>query len=255
MCGGGGWIRYIHEVDHQTFEVVTARRIPPHVTDAEALIKYPGANLAVEPCACQMAMLQQQRIDRLTNQPGVAGDAVQFSLEDFKAQQDVYRAARFVLTGEWRGALVSGPTGTGKTTWARLVYQTLVEDGIAAVWQNFMTLQDKLRATYDDDYEGPSVEHLIAPLLTADALVLDDLGSPTRALQPHKTAVYAEDVIKLLYRIFDARLAGQKLTIITTNLGKQDLYAQFGEQVTSRILGLCHGVTMRGIDYRTGERR
>lgn len=255
MCGGGGWIRYIHEINHQTFEVITARRIPPHITDDAALTKYPGANLAVEPCACQMAMIQQARIDRLTHQPGVAGDALQFSLDDFKAQHEAYRAARYILTGEWRGVLVQGPTGTGKTTWARLVYQTLVEDGAAATWQNFMTLQDRLRATYDDDYSGPGVAQIIDPLLTADVLVLDDLGSPTRALQAHKVAVYAEDIVKLLYRIFDTRLAKQKLTIVTTNLGKQDLYAQFGEQVTSRLLGLCHGVTMRGVDYRTGESR
>ncbi len=255
MCGGCGWIRYIHEIDHRTFEVVTARRIPPHVTDAEALTKYPGANLATEPCACQMAMIQQARIDRLSNQPGIAGDAAQFSLEDFKAQQQAYRAARFILSGEWQGAMVFGPTGTGKTTWARLVYQTFVEDGTIAVWQNFVALQDKLRATYDDGYEGPSAEHLIAPLLTADVLVLDDLGSPTRALQAHKAAVYAEDIVKLLYRIFDTRLTKQMITIVTTNLGKDDLYAQLGEQVTSRLMGLCHSVPMRGVDYRTGELR
>lgn len=253
MCGGGGWIRYIHEIDRQTMEVVTARRIPPHVTDADALAKYPGTNLACEPCACQLAMLNQAKIDRMNSQPGVAGDSAQFSLEDFKAQRDVYRAARLLLTGEWRGALVFGPTGTGKTTWARLVYQSFTEDGTPAAWQNFNTLQDKLRATYDDGYEGPGVEQLISPLLTADVLVLDDLGSPTRALQDRKAAVYAEDVIKLLYRIFDTRLTGLKTTIITTNLSKQDLYAQFGEQVTSRILGLCHGVPMRGIDYRTAR--
>lgn len=253
MCGGGGWIRYIHEIDRQTMEVVTARRIPPHVSDAVALTKYPHAHLACEPCACQTAMLQQARIDRLSNQPGVAGDAMQFTMENFKAQREAYTAARMILSREWRGVMLTGPTGTGKTTWARLVYQTLVEDGAAAVWQNFMTLQDKLRATYDDGYDGPGVEQLITPLLTADALVLDDLGSPTRAMQDRKSAVYAEDIIKLLYRVFDTRLTGQKLTIVTTNLGKQGLYAQFGEQVTSRIIGLCHGVTMRGMDYRTGE--
>lgn len=255
MCGGCGWIRYIHEVDRQTMEVVTARRIPPHVTDADALAKYPGTNLACEPCTCQLAMQSQARIDRLTNQPGVAGDALQFSIDDFKAQREAYQAARLLLTGEWRGVIASGPTGTGKTTWARLVYQTFVEDGTRAVWMNFMALQDRLRATYDDGYDGPGVEQIIAPLLSADVLVLDDLGSPTRALQDRKAAVYAEDIIKLLYRVFDTRLAKQLTTIVTTNLGRDDLYAQFGEQVTSRIRGLCHGVTMRGIDYRTGERR
>lgn len=253
MCGGSGWIRYIHEVDRQTMEVVTARRIPPHVMDADALAKYPGTTIAIEPCACQLAMLSQAKIDRLAGQPGVAGDSEQFSIDNFKAQRDAYRAARLILNGEWHGALVFGPTGTGKTTWARLVYRTLVEDGIRAVWMNFMQLQDRLRATYDDGYDGPGVEQLISPLLTSDALVLDDLGSPTRTMQQNK--VYAEDIIKLLYRVFDTRLAGQKLTIVTTNLSKQDLYAQFGEQVTSRILGLCHGVPMQGIDYRTGERR
>jgi DNA replication protein DnaC len=96
---------------------------------------------------------------------------------------------------------------------------------------------------------------ILDPLILADFLVLDDLGSVTRQLQKRIAAVYAEDIITLLYRLFDERLIRRRSTVVTTNLRKEDLYAQFGEQVVSRLRGLCKGAAMDGLDYRTGERR
>lgn len=247
-------MQVVQRLDRACGDVVEEIPIPLDMPPMRVRDEYPGWPLAVAPCTCALDQRQRWRLERLTQQAGVAADSVMLTWDDFRRSQQVaYQAARLVFEGEWTGALFSGPTGTGKTSLLTLLYRDLVAQGVAAVYQNFVTLVDVLRDTYADNYDGPGVNSLMEPLLIAEFLALDDLGSPTRTLQ--RQTVYAEDVIKLLYRVFDERLSKGLRTAVTTNLTKDQLYAEFGDQVVSRLRGLCHGATMAGKDWRTGESR
>lgn len=252
-CGGTGWIRYIQEI--RGWEIACQRRIPVGVTDMEASRKYPGSNIALEPCACQTIGWRQQRVQQMTQSSGFPLDALLYDLRDFQKYKTAYRYAVQMVEGavsdgtvERPGLLLMGPTGTGKTTLASIIYHKRMEAGHSGAWINYIELQDRVRATYDPSYDGPGKANIIEALIETAFLALDDLGSPTRADRQ-----YAEDMIDIVYHVMDNRYNQHKATLITTNLDIDTLVAQFGMRVVSRLRGLCHGVTMRGMDYRTGE--
>jgi DNA replication protein DnaC len=211
----------------------------------------------MEPCTCQAIGWRQERVQQMVQSSGFPLDALLYTLEDFQRYKTAYRYAGQLVEGpvsdgkaEKPGLLLMGVAGAGKTTLASIIYQKRIEAGYSGAWINYLELQDNIRATYEPSYDGPGKANLIEALVRVDFLALDDLGSPTRANKQ-----YAEDMIDVIYHVADARYNQHRATLITTNLDVDTLTAQFGVRVVSRLRGLCHGATMKGIDFRTGELR
>lgn len=87
----------------------------------------------------------------------------------------------------------------------------------------------------------------IEGMKNADVVVLDDLGAE-KELSSKGTAIGAIQLV-LKHRYNQARP-----TIITTNLGQQDLEDYIGQRVWSRIRGKSMFLMLTGVDRRTADR-
>lgn len=236
---------------------VIATALPP----VEFYEVFPGYTYAEGPCQCRINRNAAARLGNVLSQPDIPADCLKYSLDDFDGMALNY--AKQLIAGSVYdekdgvskpGLLLAGPTGVGKTTLASIIFRAYAERNVSVVWTDFNRFIDKIRDTYDDEYRGPSQSQIVDAALSAQFLMLDDLGSMTRSAQ-RKNSLYAEDAIEAVRKIFNHRLVKQLPTVVTTNLTKEQLYEQFGDRVISRLRGLCAGATMSGSDYRApGDR-
>lgn len=118
----------------------------------------------------------------------------------------------------------SGNVGTGKSCIASALIRSIVEKGYCAKILSayeFISLMLKV-------HTSPIAERnaLLDDVLTADALVIDDLG--TEPMLRNVTVEY-------LLLVIEERQNASKTTIITTNLNESDLLNRYGERVYSRL--------------------
>ncbi len=75
---------------------------------------------------------------------------------------------------------------------------------------------------------------------TADLLIIDDLG----------TEISNQFTVSCLYDVINSRIISRKSTIISTNLGKDELSKRYWDRITSRIFGEYLPVVFAGTDIR-----
>jgi len=128
-----------------------------------------------------------------------------------------------------QGLLLLGRSGTGKTHLACSIINHLFPQ-YSIMFSHVPTLLEKMR--YAD------IE--LQPLLNADLLVLDDVGS-------ERTTGWT---MERLLIIIDGRLTGCKPTVFTTNFDTKDFEARMGMRIASRILGNNLHLLLQGPDWR-----
>ena len=92
-------------------------------------------------------------------------------------------------------------------------------------------------------YENNDYDNRLEMLCDVPLLILDDFG--TERVNPWAT--------EQLFTIINARHAGGKATIFTSNLSIEQAEQRLGEwgiRISSRIMGMCDVVTMNGKDRR-----
>lgn len=134
--------------------------------------------------------------------------------------------------------LILGQSGLGKSWFGNAIAYAAIEKGVNTVKATaYQCIQDILN--------GLDVrEDAIAPFLSAELLVLDDLG--TEAMVPNIT-------IETIFRILNERAAAPRATVLITNLGREELFERYGERVASRLIdgALTSVVLLRGENLRT----
>ncbi|MGH2345180.1 MAG: ATP-binding protein, partial [Chloroflexota bacterium] len=144
--------------------------------------------------------------------------------------------------------LFYGGVGTGKTHLAVAIAQGLLERGIGCVFSDYRELLKRIQATFDPT--NPATEAgVVAPLLHAEVLILDDLG----------VGRATDWALETLHYILNHRYSQRLATILTTNL--EDLASSIekreavlvqavGERLRSRLYEMCQFAGMHGEDYR-----
>ena len=142
-----------------------------------------------------------------------------------------------------------GGCGADKTHLAVAALLEIIHNGKPGrmLFSNFQDLIQEIQASFDSD-EVPSKSQLLRPLLEADLLVLDELGS-------QKPTTFVQDI---LYYVINTRYNEERTTLFTTNYtdrppdGKEEnLSARIGPRLRSRLYEMAPVVDFSGTDdYR-----
>src|SRR5215213_8619972 len=176
-------------------------------------VPLPGDDLRVEPCGCQGDLRRSQRLAAAN----IPKRYAHCTLETFRESSPVLRLAKkrvqefadlWPNTSEGKGLLLMGGCGAGKTHLAVAALIEVINSGKPGrvLFTNFQDLIQEIQASFDSD-QVPAKAEIMRPVLEADLLVLDELGS-------QKPTTFVQDI---LYYVINTRYNEELTTIFTTN--------------------------------------
>lgn len=179
------------------------------------------------------------RLDYYSNQPDANGsvprDVMETVLNVCREYAQKFSSASINL-------VFTGAPGLGKTFLSACIARTVSQKGYSVAYESAsvaLSAFEKEKFSRDAD-EAAAAGAKVRRYLDCDLLILDDLGTEMNTMFTQSA----------LYTIVNQRLIDGKQTIISTNLDKNALAAQYSPQITSRLLGEYHWLRFLGSDIR-----
>ncbi len=145
-----------------------------------------------------------------------------------------------------RGLVLMGNVGVGKTHLAVSILKGLTERGFSCLFYEFGSLMKEIQDSYNPNTHASELG-VLAPVLNADVLVLDELGGS-------KPTDWVRDTMA---HVINTRYNDKRLTIFTTNYTDdrrterdEVLEDRIGTRLRSRLYEMCKTVRIDGPDYR-----
>jgi DNA replication protein DnaC len=209
-----------------------------------------GPENVARPCDCRDALLARRRARGVSSVIPKRFRDVSFELaaNDGIAPAALKPVRMFVETideklEEGSGLWLMGDVGTGKTSLAMIVSKAAAEAGRSVAIYSMPRLLARIRRTYDSEPGEDSYVEFFDRLTSVDLLHIDDLGAEKRS----------DWVLEQLYAIVDERYQSQRSMIVTSNYAYEqldELKAQIGDRVISRLTEMCEEVQLYGLDRR-----
>lgn len=162
-------------------------------------------------------------------------------------------------TGFEQGLLLMGPCGVGKTHLAVAALKQIVSRGHSGVFYDYRELLKEIQDSYNAESQSTEMG-VLEPVLKAQVLVLDDVGSS-------KPSAWALETVG---HILNTRYNERRVTLLTTNFLDADASAnpqaqqsgvrrpaiedtlseRVGTRIRSRLYEMCRTVEIYAPDYR-----
>jgi DNA replication protein DnaC len=190
------------------------------------------------------------------------------SLEQARLVTEVF--ARDYPTAGNAGLLIMGPCGAGKTHLAVAALRQIVLRGHTGLFYDYRELLKEIQGSYNPESQSSELG-VLEPVLTADVLLLDDLG----ASKPSPWA------LETVGHILNSRYNERRITLLTTNYldsagpaqaspdraprlpsgqavspaREESLTDRLGMRIRSRLYEMCRTVELFAPDYRREVRQ
>jgi DNA replication protein DnaC len=186
------------------------------------------------------------------------------SLEQAKVVVEGF--ARDFPVGTESGLLLMGPCGAGKTHLAVAALKQVALRGHDALFYDYRELLKEIQASYNPVSQSTEMG-VLEPVLTAELLLLDDLGAS-------KPSAWALDTVGY---ILNTRYNEKRLTLLTTNYldssggaasaprlpsgttvaaaREDELADRVGHRIRSRLYEMCRTVEIIAPDFRKEVRQ
>ena len=191
------------------------------------------------------------------------------SLEQAKLVTEAF--ARDYPAGADTGVLLMGPCGAGKTHLAVAALRQIVLRGHTGLFYDYRELLKEIQGSYNPESQTSELG-VLEPVLTADVLLLDDLG----ASKPSPWA------LETVGHILNSRYNERRITLLTTNYldaaapasmptisrrpqlpsgqavspAREDsLTDRLGMRIRSRLYEMCRTIELFAPDYRKEVRQ
>ncbi len=145
-----------------------------------------------------------------------------------------------------RGLLLMGSVGVGKTHLAVSILKGLTERGFSCLFYEFSSLLKEIQDSYNPNTHASELG-VLAPVLNAEVLVLDELGAS-------KPTDWVRDTMA---HVINSRYNERKFTIFTTNYldvrandREETIEDRIGVRVRSRLFEMCRTILIDGKDFR-----
>lgn len=203
-------------------------------------------------CRCRLEQQQSRLLER-SRIPGRYENCVLANYRPASNNRTQLQAFNFAfkLISEFpsvnRGLLFMGPVGVGKTHLSVAILHGLIEKkGVSCLFYEFGSLLKEIQNSYNPISQTSELR-VLAPVIEAEVLVLDELGAT-------KPTDWVRDT---MMQIINTRYNDRKLTIFTTNYldrrrTERDkiLEDRIGVRLRSRLFEMCQTVQIEGEDYR-----
>ena len=138
--------------------------------------------------------------------------------------------------------LFQGGTGLGKTFLSACIARTVAEKGFSVCYDTASAALEYFETRkFSRDAEAvDAAATRVRRMLDCDLMILDDLG--TEMATPMSQSA--------LYTLINTRLAGGRVTIISTNLADGELGRRYNPQIVSRLDGEYYKLPFAGRDIR-----
>jgi len=179
-----------------------------------------------------------------------------------QAKLVVHRFAEEFPVGSENGLLLMGPCGAGKTHLAVSALKQIVLRGHAGLFHDYRELLKQIQDSYNAEVQTTEMS-VLEPVLKAELLVLDDIGSSKPSLWALETVGH----------VLNTRYNEKRVTLLTTNYLDSDsaggatatsqrvagmrsptiedsLTERVGKRIRSRLYEMCRTVEISAPDYR-----